>query len=122
MSALTLHEPEVTTGLLEADHDAGPEAVVLPLRLAAPYVTVRVGTAEAFAGEIELEVLAGRWVVRRHARGVLPRDIVLKVLVQFARRDETFGKLTGRDGRTYFWHVLNPLAGDLSDELEDDDM
>jgi hypothetical protein len=63
--------------------------------------TVRVGTAAGFVGEVLLDE-AER--VRQHARNI-PRDVVLKVLVQYTRRNETCGKLTGRDGRAYFWHV-----------------
>ncbi len=114
MSALTLHQPEVATPI-----EVAPEANLLSVRLTTPYVNVRVGTATEFVGEIELEEIDGRWVVRRHARRILPRDVVLKVLVQFSRHEETFGKLIGRDGRAYFWHVGSAQGEDMdADELD----
>jgi hypothetical protein len=36
----------------------------------------------------------------------VPRDVILKILALFTKRDEVFGAIQGRDGSRYGWHVV----------------
>ncbi|NBO90963.1 MAG: hypothetical protein EBV06_01395 [Planctomycetia bacterium] len=65
---------------------------------------LRVAAGEQYVGDILLTVNNRVW---RHA-DTIPTDVVLKALLAFDRRGETYGRVIGReDQQTYTWFVLN---------------
>jgi hypothetical protein len=67
--------------------------------------TIRVTRGRSFVGDI---LVAEEYRVLR-ADSAVPKDVVLKALVQFTRAPELSGELRGRDGRAYGWMVVDPV-------------
>jgi hypothetical protein len=65
---------------------------------------LRVAAGEQYVGDILLD---GKNRVWRHA-DTIPTDVVLKVLLAFARRGDSCGQvISRRDEQTYSWVVMN---------------
>jgi hypothetical protein len=65
---------------------------------------LRVAAGEQYIGDILLD---GRNRVWRRA-DPLPTDVVLKILLAYSRRGESFGQVSGRrDGQLYSWIRLD---------------
>ena len=67
--------------------------------------TIRVTRGRAFVGDL----LVGEEHRLLQADATVPKDVVLKALVQFTREPELAGELWGRDGRQYSWMLLEAV-------------
>jgi hypothetical protein len=64
---------------------------------------LHVTRGKVFLGEI---IMDGRDRVR-HADQRIPKDVVLKALVQYTHGDDLAGAIAGRDGKRYGWQLIS---------------
>jgi hypothetical protein len=64
---------------------------------------LHVTRGKVFLGEIILD----KHDRVRHADRGIPKDVVLKALLQYTRGDELSGTIPGRDGKSYGWQFIS---------------
>jgi hypothetical protein len=64
---------------------------------------LHVTRGKVFVGEIALD----EHDRVRHADSDVPRDVVLKVVVEYTRGEGWSGSIPGRDGKKYRWQLIS---------------